>query len=145
MDRAWVVVANGSRARFFRAEKSNGELVELAGMEAPEVRAHETKLTTDLPGETFDSHGQGRHAYSTGEELKKEAMRRFAKDVAARINRAAQEDRFERLYLASSPTMLGMLREYLEPAAEEKLRELYHKDWTLLKPHELRARLPEHL
>ncbi|RME87492.1 MAG: hypothetical protein D6771_00400, partial [Zetaproteobacteria bacterium] len=48
MDRAWVVVANGSRARFFRAEKSNGELVELAGMEAPEVRAHETKLTTDL-------------------------------------------------------------------------------------------------
>ncbi len=143
--RAWILVADGSRARLFAADKPASEIKELEAWEAPTVRMHETELTSDLPGRAFDSTNPARHAYGQPEDPKQAEMRRFAKMLAERLEEAAKRDAYERLYLAAGPKMLGLLREALGEHASKRLAGTYDRDWTRERADTIRARLPEYL
>jgi len=58
----WFIVANSTRARVIAITGRQGQPTEIAAWVHPESRLHEQELTSDLPGRSFDSHGQGRHA-----------------------------------------------------------------------------------
>lgn len=145
MAKLWVLAANSSRATIFAADSATAPLAELESFANPDARAKQSDLTTDRPGRTFDSVGGGRHAKAPEVEPKEQEQIRFAKTIAERLERGRVDNAFERVVLVAAPAFLGHLRDKLgAPLAALVSLEL-DKDYTALRPEQLRARLPERL
>ena len=106
----WFVVADSSRARIFSYNGVKAELSELDDLSHPESRLHESELTADLPGRSFDSAGQGRHAMEQPVSAKEQEARSFATQIAAYLDKACNENRLESLIVIAAPEFLGHLR-----------------------------------
>lgn len=145
MPSIWILSANGARAAIYSADSPATALVEVALLEHPEVRAKERELTSDRPGRTFDSIGTGRHAKSSEVGPRQTEEMRFAREVIDRLEQGRVGHAFERLVVVAAPTFLGHLRDSMSaPLAATVTLEL-DKDYTALRPDELRSRLPEWL
>ena len=113
MRASYVVVAESSRARVFEMVNQNVPLRELADMVHPGSRAHERELTSDLPGRSFDSHGQGHHAMESNVSPKEQEAIVFAGQVADYLNSECGKNKFQNLFLVAAPEFLGHLRRRL--------------------------------
>jgi protein required for attachment to host cells len=136
----WLIIANSSLARIFKVDKGQ-TLVELKKMEHPESRLHARDMTTDRPGREFDSFGYGRHAMESPSP-KQHEFELFAREIAQFLEKARLEGHFERLYLAANPTLLGLLRQHLNPATAKLLCGEVDKDMTHMVPTEIVSHLP---
>ena len=112
---AWVVVADGKSAQVLEERRRHGPLSRLEDwtFEAPEADRHRTK-----PGGTvFERAGGGRHGVQEGSPTE-EAEVRFLKNLAEKLDVAAETGRFDRLVLIAPPKALGRLRRALGHAAQ---------------------------
>lgn len=139
-----VVVADQSKARIFTVDDPHGPLQQVDELEHPEARKREQELTSDRPGRSFDSSGQGRHAMGTSVEPKKEEAIRFAKQVAGYLQAAHHEGRFNRLLLVAGPPLLGLLRDRLKSLSGVKVTEI-EKNLGQYDALEIRKHLPDRL
>jgi len=114
MSKLWVVVADQSKARIFTIDDPRGALLEVGELEHPEGLEREQTLTSDRPGRSFDSIGQGRHAMGSTVEPDKQEIIYFSKQVADYVQAAHNEGRCDRVLLVAGPPMLGVLRKDLE-------------------------------
>lgn len=145
MRNLWVLCANGARATIYSVDSDSASLVEIASLQHPEVRSKEMDLVTDRPGRTFDSFGAGRHAMEYGVGPRATEEIRFAREVIDRLEQGRVGHEFDRLVVVAAPTFLGRLRDSMSaPLASAVLLEI-DKDYTALRPDELRSRLPERL
>ena len=145
MSNIWVVVAESASATIYSANKPASSLRKLQSLSHPESRMHEQELTSDLPGRTFDSHGNNRHAMGSPVEPKKEEAIRFAKEVIDTLETARSKQRFGKLYMVAPPEFLGLLRAHLSAPLASLVTQEINKNLTALKPAELRKQLPEFL
>ena len=144
MSKHWVVVADQSKARIFTVSDPHGALLDVGKLEHPEARDREQTLSSDRPGRSFDSKGQGRHAMgSKVEPARKEAIR-FAKQVADHVQVAHNEGRCNRLLLVAGPPLLGLLRESLKTSSGMKISEI-EKNLGQYDAQEIRKHLPRRL
>lgn len=141
----WVIVADGSRARIFSAESSEGALAEEVSLVATDVRRKQSELKTDRPGSSFPSVGHGRHAMATEVAPREHERRRFAKTLADRLEAGRTANAFERLVLVASPAFLGLLREHMGAPLQAQIALTIDKDYATLAPEEIRSRLPQRL
>jgi protein required for attachment to host cells len=137
----WLLVANSSLARIFKIENRNS-LVELKVLEHPESRLHNRDLVSDKDGRGFESMGPTRHAIEPPTSPKHQEFETFAKELANYLEEARVKGEFDRLYLAASPTFLGLLRQTLIPSTAKLLDGELNKDVTHLKPQEIMSHLP---
>lgn len=137
----WIMVANSSLARIFKLEKRD-HLTELKVFEHPESRLHNLDLVSDKPGRDFESGGTRRHALEQKTSPKKQEFSVFAKLLADYLEDARNQGTFDTLYIAASPSLLGLLREALHPNTVKIIKGEVDKDMTLFKPHELPQHLP---
>ena len=144
MKRRWVLVADKSKARIFTVEDPRGALLEETVLEHPEARDREQTLTSDRPGRSFDSKGQGRHAMGSPVEPDRQETIRFARQVADHIGHAHNAGQCDRLLLVAGPPLLGMLRENLGTISGLKLSEI-EKNLGQYDAAEIRKHLPERL
>lgn len=144
MSRLWVIVADQSKARIFTVADPRGALLHVGELEHPEARDREQTLTSDRPGRSFDSKGQGRHAMGSTVEPGKQENIRFAKQVADHVQAAHNEGRCNRLLLVAGPPLLGLLRESLESLSGMKITEV-EKNLGQYDAAEIRQHLPERL
>ena len=144
-DTTWVVVANSSSARIFRAEGFERTLVQVEDLAHPEGRLHETQMTSDLPGRTFDRFGQGRHAMEEDTPPKRHEAARFAKHISERLDSARTHGDFSRLVLVAEPRFLGLLRDNLSAESSKLATEQVDKDLVRFGPEEIRHRLSSQL
>jgi protein required for attachment to host cells len=144
MSKHWIVVADQGRARFFTTAGPRGPLMEVGALEHAEGREHPRDLTSDRPGRSFDSAGNGRHAMSSPVDPKRQEAIRFAKRIAEYLYEAHNEGRCDELLLVAGPEFLGLLREQLGDAREFRIREL-EKNLGQYDAQEIRAHLPERL
>lgn len=110
----WIIVANQSEAQFYSRDKKNSPLQRVSTMEADAGQKKAGELTSDRDGRSFDSHGQGRHAFSkekTGPKQHEAEI--FANRIASRIITAKQQGDFSELVLIAAPRFLGTLRKSL--------------------------------
>lgn len=133
-----VVVAESSRARIFAMENPNIPLTEIRDMVHPQSRAHMQNLTSDLPGRSYDSHGQGRHAMEVSVDVKEQESIQFAQQLADYINTECRDKKADRLYIAAAPHFLGLLRKRL--AHEAKLCVVRQLDKNLVTMDEAEIR-----
>ena len=143
MRETWLVVADSTRARIFAAAGGWDTLQERADWVHPLGRASERDLTSDLPGRTFDSHGQGRHAMEPRTGVKEHEAEVFAKELAAEVEAARTRNEMGRLVLIAAPTFLGLLKSELGEAAQRLVVASIHKDLVKSSLEEIREHLPD--
>ncbi|MGB5179681.1 MAG: host attachment protein [Gammaproteobacteria bacterium] len=144
MSKHWVVVADKSKARIFTVADPRGALLEVDALEHPQARQREQTLTSDRPGRSFDSKGQGRHAMGSSIEPDQQETIRFARRIADHLQAAHDEGRCDRLLLVAGPSLLGLLREQLKHAPGLKISEI-EKNLGQYDAPEIRKHLPERL
>ncbi|MCJ7452947.1 MAG: host attachment protein [Steroidobacteraceae bacterium] len=145
MGKIWILAANSGNATFFTADSPTAPLTELASFDNPEARTKQMDLTSDCPGRSFDSHGEGRHAMAVEVEPKQQEQIRCAKLIADRLEQGRVDNAFERLVVLAAPMFLGLLRANFGAPLSALVSLEMDKDSTALWPEELRARLPERL
>jgi protein required for attachment to host cells len=141
----WILSANSSKATIFTAESSHGPLVELESFDNPDARVKQMDLASDRAGRSFDSHGEGRHAMEVQVDPRQQVQIRFARLIADRLEQARVAHAFEQLVLVAAPGFLGLLRPNFGAPLQSLVSLEVDKDYTALRPDELRARLPERL
>ena len=142
----WVVVADSSRARIFKAESAQGPLQELASLAHPEGRLHAHELTSDLPGRAFDSSGLGgRHAMEQNIDPKENEAMKFARQVAEHLENGQSENQFTRLVLVAAPKFLGHLRQNLSDRVVALVSQEIDKNLVQQSTEDIRRHLPERL
>ncbi len=145
MATTWVIVADSARARVLEAESANGPLTEVDALVHPASRLHPQKITSDLPGRSFDRGGQGRHAMESQVDPRRHEQVRFATEIADYLGAARTEGRFERLVIIAGPAFLGHLREKLDAPTAHRVTTYLNKDYSRLSPEEIGERLHEAL
>ncbi len=121
MKSTWIVVAESARARIFTMSGIGGKLQEITDLSHPESRLHDTELSSDLPGRTFDIQGQGRHGMEPATDPKEREAQAFAAEIARHIERGRHEGNFDGLVLIAPPKFLGRLRADLTKPARDAL------------------------
>lgn len=139
---AWLVIADGRRARAFNEEKRGVALKELWSMTIGEEDMYDPQ---DRPPRSFDRVGAGRHAMDKGESLHEREELNFLKRVARRIADAEKHKQFDHLAVAAPPRALGVLRDLLPANARERIRAEAAKDLLDETAPQLRERLTEML
>lgn len=116
----WIVVADEFQVIFYAREKKFSPLVELNSLQNPTAREKLENLVSDRSGRSFDSHGQGRHAFTKEKsDPKSQSYAAFAKDIAERIRDGGQRNKFDKLAIIAAPRFLGVLRSALTKAGTD--------------------------
>ncbi|MBK1735752.1 hypothetical protein CKO15_10775 [Halorhodospira abdelmalekii] len=147
MATVWVVAADAARARLFSSAQRTGKsLEELATWVNPELRVPSRELTTDRPGRTFDSTGEGRHALADPTDVKEVESERFARELVKRLEQAYHEHKFAHLVIAAAPHFLGLIRQQLPRTLRAAISVEIDKDICHLeRPEQIRSHLPDFL
>ena len=141
MAQTWLIVADGARARFFE-RKSASELNEFDVMVSPEGKADEGSLTSDRPGRSFDSRGEGRHAMEPGHSARDHEAAAFAKRICERLDEARLGGSVDKLVLVAAPRFLGHLRASLSKGTQGIVAHSIDKELTQASIEELAEHLP---
>ena len=120
-----IAACTQAEARLWRSISRFGDWELTATLQHPEAAYGEQQLVSDRPGRAFDSFGSGRHAMAPQETAQDHELRRFAKQVAAHLNKAIAANTYVHIVLVSEPRFLGCLRpELSNPAAQAVLLEV---------------------
>ncbi|WJW75320.1 host attachment protein [Thiohalobacter sp. IOR34] len=156
MNHNCVVVADGSRARFFQLEESefpelesSPNLKEINDLVNPEREMRYDELWSEAKsGRNRTPTGGAAHGYDDHRsQHEDEFERRFARTIAAEAERLTLQNGSRELLVVAQKRTLGFLREALDSLTRRgvQIRELA-KDLSKLKPLELHEHLArEHL
>jgi len=124
---AWVLVGDGRHALFLY-NHGDPDLLDLRVIEAHvEENPATREQGTDAPGRLFSSRGGTRSAVEATDwhELEKE---HFAREIAARINKAAASNEMKEIVIIAPPRVLGEIRKELSPQAAARVKGEVDRD-----------------
>jgi putative Mg2+ transporter-C (MgtC) family protein len=139
----WVLVADGSRARLFVRQPSDGSLSPALDQELIGTNLPSREIASDRPGRTFDRGGQGRHAKEPPTDPARHANAEFAREVALLLDDRRKAHAFDRLVVVAAPRFLGELRSFMPQQLQDLVAAEIDKDLTKSPPHELKDHLTE--
>lgn len=137
-----VVVANASHARVFTRESSKAPLVPLESLAHPESRQRAAELGDDRPGREATDSRSGASPYQPRTDPLRKEHRRFAVEIAARLEELLTRGEFALWIFASDP-FLGELKRELSANVRERLQAAVPSDYTALDLNALQARLDQ--
>ena len=138
----WIVLADGEHARFVTAGPE-AHFHTFERLDSPTAHLRASELGTDAPGRSFESADVARHAIAPKHDPHEEAKARFADSIAALLNAAAAERRFDRLVLVAPGRVMHEIREHLSPAAVQLLAASFTKDLLKTPDGDLPAHFPD--
>ena len=163
MPTTWILSANAGRARFFAESDPAEPLQEIEDMVSPAAQLRTVDTETDRLGPTSaagSAHNIGGNEgvgfahnakagapnkqYQPAQTPDQHAADLFAKDVAAYLQKANNEGRFQQLVISASPDFLGVLRTKLDPQVQKLVKSEFNKDYTHSNPQQLREQLQAH-
>ncbi|MCG6969099.1 MAG: host attachment protein [Gammaproteobacteria bacterium] len=115
---------------------------EILTLDHPDSRAHEQELTSDLPGRTFDSNGQGRHVMGTSVEPKQQETITFAKQIAEHLDTHRKAGDYSKLVIFAAPAFLGLLRENMNAHTNKLVVHECNKNLVQLSVDKIREHIP---
>lgn len=125
----WILVGDGRRAMVLR----NDGLAEMPNLHCIATRETDNPRTreqgSDAPGRAFASVGAMRSSVETT-DWHDEAEKKFAASLAADLNAAAHDGRYEHLIVVAPPRILAELRQDLSGEAKARLQAEIDKDLT---------------
>lgn len=146
-----IIVAGGSRARFFTLEaaefpemESSPRLVEQKDLINPETKAHDGTLWSETKtGRNRAPGGGPAHGYDDHRaQHEDEFERRFARDIAEEATRLVKSNNTRHVILVAQKRMLGFLRGAIDPLLKAGVHiEEFAKDLCKLPPQDLHEHL----
>lgn len=137
----WILIADAATAHVVA---SSGKAADLAMVDDIRLQGNASPsrdLAADRPGRAFDRAGDGRHGMEPQTDPHLVERERFAREIAAVLDEAAQRQRYDRLILVAPPKFMGLLRDILPSSVASKVSAELTKDLTMLSIHDL----PDHL
>lgn len=145
MPKVRILVADASKARFFKVDSPMSDLIELETEVNPKGRLHNGDMATDRPGRQADSMDVGRSAMEETTEPKDAEIQKFTRELGQKLEKMRSSGEMEKLYLVAPPKFLGELRKHLKPEVREIIAKEIRKDVSRLGAKELRKHLPERI
>jgi protein required for attachment to host cells len=143
MDKTWILIANGERARCFERAPDH-TLTELTDFVFPRASLTGRAEGGDLTGAAGKGHGRTGHAGTQFEpktQLDDKARASFARQLADYLNESVGSQRCSALVLITSSQMLGEIKPCLSSAAQKALRRSVTSDLTQFTGPELKKRV----
>jgi len=128
--KTWILVADGARARILHNDGPGKGLSDLMNHEFAASHAPSRSFGTDKPGRGFARFGKSRHAKVPRIDYHTFEKQRFARDVAAMLDAAEAQGKFDRLVLVAPAKTLGELRRVMGAASLDKVTAELGKDLT---------------
>ena len=133
----WILVADQSRARIFRAEAKDGALEELADIIHPEGRMHGKDLTQDRPSSVQESVGGSRHGIEPETTLEEKISQEFAHELAGLLEHGRINHDYDALVIMAAPHFLGLLRNSIGHEVSKLIVETVNKNLSRSTPAEI--------
>lgn len=140
MEHTWIVVADSSRARILSTRSRVKPPIDVEELSHPEGRMKAQELSTDRPGSTNDSHGDGRHGMEAP-DLHLHHQEVFAKEIAEYLEKGRNDGKFTQLALVAPPAFLGVLRQKLDGQLSKLISHTIQKNLTEQSNETIRAQL----
>src|SRR5688572_33131934 len=143
----WVVVADEAIARILARPEVGDELEPVEELTDPDAHAKGAELRRDAVGRRAASGPGGSLATagnataSAGEDEHHHEAEAFARRVAAHLETALHQQRFDALHLVAAPRFLGLLRRVLSTEVRRRVRAELDKDLVHLVNSEITARV----
>ncbi|GAA4763023.1 host attachment family protein [Stakelama sediminis] len=126
---AFVVVADGRKMLFFRNDGDTEHLNLIVERVREQDNPADREQSTDAPGTTFSSVGNGRSSYEETDFHQLEEDR-FAAETADLLKKRALRNDFDSLIVVAPPRTLGELRKHYHKEVASRLRGEIDKDLT---------------
>jgi protein required for attachment to host cells len=143
LDRLWIVVADGGRARILGVSGNKRGLTVLREMACADAHRRTRDLVSDRPGRSLQSACVARHVIAPQHDAHEAERARFISRLALMLiedNRARQ---FDELILMVAPGLSATLRDGLDEPTRARVRETVVKDLTKAPLPEVYDRLVE--
>jgi protein required for attachment to host cells len=141
MKKVWVVVANSSQSKIYRAENAD-VLVEHGLFFHDESHMQVSDLVSDKKGREQTLGLFGSDTYEAKTSVKAKEAVSFAEIIAQFLEHGYNKGECERIHIVAKPPFLGYLRQALHPNVAKIVGSEIHKDLTALRPEEIREYLP---
>ncbi|MBN9262702.1 MAG: host attachment protein [Hyphomicrobium sp.] len=141
VDRTWILIADGSRARVLESHGPGSELVPVEDMSLTMELPPNRELETDRPGRSLESANPTRHAIESRTDPHRELKRKLAREIADKLEHCLRDRRFDRLAIVAPPGALGDLREALSKSLQAKVTAELAKDLVKIPQNDLPAHL----
>lgn len=141
MRKVWIVVANSSYSKIYRAENAH-KIIDFKTLEHAESHMHAQDLVSDCQGRTTRSTLFGTDTMSERTSIKTKESMHFAQQIVACLEEGCKNGDCERLYIIAKAPFLGHLREALTPNLAKLVHAEVSKDLTQLTPEQVREYLP---
>jgi protein required for attachment to host cells len=135
----WILVANAARARTFRRDPENGAMRHAADYVHPASRLKGSALDTDRPGQARKSGAST--AFAPHTDAHEREHERFARELAAVLESAAQAHEAPVLVVIASNPFLGELKSHLGEATRRLLKTTIALDLTAYHGADLERRV----
>lgn len=138
----WLVVANAARARVFEDAAEGTALHTVADLVHTQSRQKGTDLASDRPGHVEgQGHGLGSTSYIPRTDPREREHDRFAREVAALLDRGIADGSCAGLVLVASNPFLGQLKSHLGAQAAKAVLRTVASDYTMLSEDEIARRV----
>lgn len=141
MRKVWIITANRTQARVFRAENTH-KLVEIKTLQHKEGREHARDLNADRQGRNNNRRGYGIDTMEAKTPVESKESVRFATEIAHMLHEGHKAGSFERLYLIANPPFVSILRDAIKTPVAKLIQEEVHKDLTHCRTEQVRESLP---
>ncbi len=141
MRKVWVVVANSSYSKIYRAENTH-VLLEHQTFSHEESHLPARELVSDRQGRETSRVGYGTDTMEEKTPIKVKEATQFADEIAQFLEKGFNSGECERIYLVAKSPFLGYLRQSLHPNVTKLVESEVHKDLTQLRPEQIREYLP---
>lgn len=139
----WILVADRSRARIFTTpQDETGHFPTRVTFIHEEGRLQRHEMESDSPGRVYHPGGS-RSGVDPHEDAEHRESRKFATQLSAYLDKAAQEHQFDRLIVVAPPAFLGVLRDHWTLPVHTRITQEIHKELAGLGDSQLQKRLVE--
>src|SRR3954451_4872029 len=142
----WVLLADGQNAAVYVNDGIGNGLAPLPEFTARRAGPDSHEIVSDRAGHRFGGAARaGSGATLPRNDPHEFEEKRFVEAISEKINRAALENRFDRLIVAAPPRALGQVRQALSKAASRRVTAEVNKDLIKDTPEGVAEHLKEHL
>ncbi len=140
---AWILVADGSRARLFSAAKRGEPWQLIEQFEHAASRERTADISPVERGTQKQSMGHGRPAMEARHSPRDVEHMHFAQQLADKLADGLKHNAYAGLVLAAPPKFLGLLKGTLDTQTSKCVTATVDKDYTLSDVRELVQRLED--
>lgn len=143
MKKHWILVANGSMARFFSRASVGDPLVAVETFDFPEGRLKGSELEHERQGHGSNDHSSAVVHFEPRTSTHKKVLHQVASELAKRLEEGAVDGEYVTFWLIAPGPLLSEIKAFLNRGVAYRLQWAHDADFTGLDVGALESRLRE--